>query len=85
MKQTKKTPSQVTAGIIKAAMSAGDITQDALAKLANVCKHTVSTDLNEPEKIPQGRLWLYFTALGIPIDGALENTAAAFAQKLAER
>ena len=81
----KRTPSQVTAGIIRAAMSAGSVTQDKLAKLSNVCKHTVSSDLADPEKIPQGRLWLYFAALGIPIDGALQNTAAAFAQSLAER
>ena len=85
MKQTKRTPSQVTAGIIRAAMSADCVTLDRLAKLTNVCKRTVCADLQDPERIPQGRLWLYFTALGIPIDGALENTAAAFAQKLAER
>jgi hypothetical protein len=85
MKQAKKTPSQVTAGIIRAAMSAESMTIDQLAKLAKVCKRTVSADLIDPERIPQGRLWLYFTALGIPIDGALQNTAAAFAQSLAER
>ena len=85
MSRLKRTPSQITAGIIRAAMSKDGTTPQSLAKQMQVHVNTVYSDLNDPEKIPQNRLWMYFTVLGIPVDDALKRIAESFAQMLAER
>ena len=74
-KKRKKTPSQITACMIRAAMSVNGMSVIELAKLMNVCAKTVYTDLSEPEKIPQDRLWLYFINLDISVDDALQSVA----------
>lgn len=81
----KRTPSEVIRGIIQAAMTAEEMTGEQLARDMGVHVNTVYSDLKAPEKIPQGRLWLYFVTLGIPIQDALESIAGAFAVSLARR
>ncbi len=82
---TKKTPSQITVGIIRAAMGNADISVPELAKRMFVHANTVYADLRDPERIPQNRLWMYFTVLGVPVDDALKRIADSFSQTLAKR
>ena len=82
---TKKTPSQITAGIIRAAMSKDGTTPQSIAKQMQVHVNTVYSDLRDPDRIPQNRLWLYFTVLGIPVDDALQRIADSFSAMLVQR
>ena len=81
----RRTPSDIVGRILHAAMAAGGISADDIAKLASVHKNTVLSDLREPDKMPLHRMWLYFLALGVPIDEALQAFADAFARGLTER
>ena len=81
----RKTPSQITAGIIKAAMAHSDNTPQTLAKQMQVHVNTVYSDMRDPDRIPQNRLWMYFTILGVPVDDALKRIADSFSQMLVNR
>ena len=81
----RKTPSHITAGIIKAAMAHSGNTPRSLAKQMHVHVNTVYQDMNDPDRIPQNRLWLYFTILGVPVDDALKRIADSFSQMLVNR
>jgi lambda repressor-like predicted transcriptional regulator len=85
MSRPKRTPSQITAGIIRAAMSKDGTTPQSLAKQMQVHVNTVYSDLRDPDRIPQNRLWLYFTVLGIPVDDALQRIADSFSAMLVQR
>lgn len=81
----KKTPSQITAGIIQAAMSSCEMKPQDVAKRMQIHVNTVRNDMRDPDRIPQNRLWLYFTVLGVPIEDALEKIAKEFAFSLVRR
>ena len=83
--RASKSPSQITCRIIHAGMSAEGMSVHELAKRTGVHHNTVYNDLRQPEKIPQDRLWLYFTILNVPVDSALECIAQEFAATLARR
>ena len=85
MPERYKTPSEVTRSMIQAAMAIDGRTSESLAEEMGVHVNTVYSDLKDPDKIPQGRLWLYFAVLGIPIQEALDGVANAFAYKLSRR
>ena len=79
------TPSQIVCQIIKAGMGAKDISTHELAKRMQIHVNTVYSDLRDPDRIPQNRLWLYFTVLGIPVYDALSRFAQEFAMSLVRR
>lgn len=81
----KKTPSQIIAGIIKAAMNFEGLNPHDLAKQMHVHVNTVYGDMRDPDRIPQNRLWLYFTVLGIPVEESLEAIASSFTAKIVAR
>lgn len=80
-----KSPSQITCRIIHAGLSAEGMSVHEMAKRMKVHYNTVYNDLKQPEKIPQDRLWMYFTILNVPIDNALKRIAQEFAESLARR
>lgn len=80
-----RTPAQVVARIITAAMRANDVSSDQLAKAASVHVNTVRKDLREPEGMPMARMWIYFLALGVPINETLECFANSFCKMMIER
>jgi hypothetical protein len=45
----------------------------------------VYSDLHDPDRIQMRRVWLYFTALGVPVDEALQAFADSFARSLVAR
>ena len=45
-----------------------------LARRVGVHPNTITRDAQEPEKIPQGRLWLYFEAVGISVEDMVKTT-----------
>ena len=53
--------------------------------MAGVSACTVSSDSNEPEKIPLWRLWRYFALLGIDAAEVLRPLAIEHAEKLIAR
>ena len=81
----KQTPSQITCKLIQAALSASGMGVAELARRVQVNVNTVRNDLHDPDRIPQNRLWLYFTVLGVPIEDALEKIAKEFAFSLVRR
>jgi lambda repressor-like predicted transcriptional regulator len=81
----KQTPSQITCEIIQAALSSSGMGVAELARRVQVHVNTVRNDLHDPDRIPQNRLWLYFTVLGVPIEDALEKIAKEFAFSLVRR
>lgn len=85
MSRPKRTPSQITAQIIRAAMSKDGTTPQSLAKQMQVHVNTVYQDMRDPDRIPQNRLWMYFTVLGVSVDDALARIADAFTKSLLER
>lgn len=80
-----KSPSQIMCGIIQTAMKSGGISTQELANRVCVHPNTVYSDFREPGKMQQDRMWLYFAALGIPVDEPLRACARAFAEKLIEK
>lgn len=80
-----RTPAAVMVDILKGAMLLRSETQVGLSKKTHVHINTVNRDFNDPERIPQDRLWLYFTALDIPIDGALEAFGKKYLEELIKR
>lgn len=82
MAQRRKTPPQIVVCIITAAMGATGMTALELADAAGVHANTVRKDLREPETMTIARMWLYFTALDVPIDEGLQAFADSFARSL---
>lgn len=82
---TKKTPSQIIGSLIQAAMSVNGVTVPRLAGMMKTHPNTIRADLHDPDRIPQSRVWLYFTVLGIPVQDALQSVAERFAQSITER
>lgn len=78
----KKTPAQIMGGIIEAAMSAEGINGLALAKRMKLSKSVVYDDLKDPDRIPQHRLWLYLTVLGVDCQQVLAPVAHAIADQM---
>ena len=85
MAKRKKTPAEIVAGIINAAMGANKFDALQLAEAAGVHQNTVRKDLKDPDGMPMRRMWLYFTALSVPIDEGLEAFADSFARSLISR
>lgn len=85
MAARKKTPAQIVKSIISAAMGAQDIDSKQLAKLAGVHVNTVYHDMSDPDGMPMSRVWLYFTALRVPVDEGLQAFADSFARSLTVR
>ena len=56
-----------------------------LARLVRCSPNTLTADLKEPERIPQGRLWLYLTALSIPVEEVLRGIAHSVAETQIQR
>lgn len=67
------------ADMIECGMIVAGETRSSIAKKMRVSLHTVCADLKEPERIPQNRLWLYFTVLSMPMEEALQAVANEFA------
>lgn len=84
-KAKTRTPARIMADLIECALIVSGETKTGLAKLSGVCLNTVCNDLKDPERIPQGRLWLYFAALGAPMDEALKAVAETFAISAVKR
>lgn len=85
MEKRKATPAECVANIVVAAMAVRSVTAKQLAEMAGVHYQTVHNDLKEPERMTMSRMWLYFTALGVPIDEGLESFADSFARSLVVR
>lgn len=83
--KSARTPARIMADLIECSMIVSGQTKTGLAKMAKVSLNTVCNDLKDPERIPQGRLWLYFAALGAPMDEALKSVAEKVAEKATER
>lgn len=81
----QKTPAECIGDILRSAMSAKGITAEQLAKIVGVHANTVYSDLHDPDRIQMRRVWLYFTALEIPVDDALLAFADSFARSLVAR
>ena len=81
----KKTPAECIGAIIKAAMSASDISAEKLADAANVHANTVRKDLRDPDGMTMQRMWIYFLALDVPVNEGLAAFAESFARSLVER
>ncbi|MBQ6040007.1 MAG: hypothetical protein IJL32_04440 [Oscillospiraceae bacterium] len=78
----KKTPAECVAAIVTASMAVRSMTARQLADLVGVHYQTVYNDLKDPNKMTMYRMWLYFTALDVPIDKGLEAFADSFARSL---
>lgn len=85
MAARKKTPAECVKGIISAAMGFSDISVKQLAKLTGVHANTIYKDIRDPDGMPMSRMWLYFTALGVPVDEGLQAFADSFARSLTVR
>lgn len=68
------TPSRTMWGIIECGMRSQRILMSDLARRVGVHPNTITRDAQEPEKIPQGRLWLYFEAVGISVEDMVKTT-----------
>lgn len=80
-----KTPSRIMADIIMGAMSMRGETRYTLAKKMHLHHNTVYLDLKDPERIPQDRLWLYFTVLEIPVGDYLQAAGKSYLDELTRR
>ena len=85
MAKRKKTPAEIVKAIISAAMGAEDMDSKTLAKLSGVHPNTVYKDMRDPDGMPMHRMWLYFTALSVPVDEGLQAFADSFARSLTMR
>lgn len=81
----KITPAECIGRIIAAAMGASGMTADKLADASYVHANTVRKDLKDPDGMTMQRMWLYFAALGVPVDEGLSAFAESFARSLTER
>ena len=81
----KRTPAEIIGNIITAAMGAQGLNADELAVRAKVHRNTVYRDLKDPDRMQASRMWLYFVALDIPVEEALQAFADSFARSLVTR
>lgn len=81
----KRTPAQIMRDMISGAIGMRGETQKTLAKKIHASEKTVYSDLHYPERIPQHRLWLYFTVLEIPINTVLQAVGDAYIKELIKR
>ena len=79
--RAKRTPAVMLWAMIDAERRTQKLSYRALSKLCGCSDNTVCLDANCPERIPQSRLWLYFTALGIDITSVIVPVAEAFIGK----
>ena len=84
-KRKPKTPSRIMAGMIEQALKVTGMKKSDLAAAARCSPNTVTNDLKSPERIPQGRMWLYFTALDIPVESVLQGVAYSVADRMIQR
>ncbi len=84
-KRISKTPSRIMAGMIEQALKVTGMKKSDLAAAAQCSPNTVTNDLKAPERIPQGRMWLYFTALDIPVESVLQGVAYSVADRMIQR
>ena len=84
-KKQQRTPSRIMADLIKVCMLVKGMQQKDLAKAAHVSENTVSSDLKEPEKMTQYRMWLYFAIIGIDMTEVLHAAAHRVADGMIER
>lgn len=80
-----RTPARIIWQMISSEMTRQKLTQQDLARLARVCKNTVSMDSKEPERIPMSRVWTYFAVLGIDCAEVLKPIAHQIAEETARR
>lgn len=66
------TPSRTMWGIIENGMRAKKMRRQDLARLVGVHPNTITKDSQEPDRIPQGRLWLYFEAVDISVEKVMK-------------
>jgi transcriptional regulator with XRE-family HTH domain len=85
MAKRKKTPAECIGAILRAAMGAQGISNEKLADLVGLHRNTVRTDLEDPDKMKMERVWMYFTALGVPVDEGMQAFADSFAKSLTVR
>lgn len=81
----KRTPAQCVGMIISAAMGAQGVQIDRLADAVGVHPNTIRKDLRDPDGMTMQRMWLYFTALSVPVDDGLAAFADSFAKSLVAR
>lgn len=75
--KVRGTPSVCIWAVIEAELRCRGMYKKELAKLIGIHYNTVIRDSSEPERIPQGRLWLYCKSLDIKpedISRALRNS-----------
>ena len=84
-KRKNKTPSRIMAGMSEQDLKVTGMRKSDLAAAARCSPNTVTNDLKAPERIPQGRMWLYFTALDIPIENVLQSVAYSVADRMIQR
>ena len=80
-----RTPSRIIWDMIAAEMTLQHVTQRELAKRAKVAQATVTTDGQDPEKMPMWRVWRYFAILGLDPALVLRPFALEHAEKLIRR
>ena len=68
------TPSRAMWSLIECGMRTKKMHMSDLARRVGVHPNTITRDSQEPERIPQGRLWLYFEAVGVPVDEVISAT-----------
>lgn len=74
-KRAKETPQRLLWDIIKGEACMQGMTQEQLGKLIGVTRGTVCNDAADPARIPLGRVFLYFAALGIDAEVLLRPLA----------
>lgn len=85
MPQRRRTPARIIGAIISAAMGANGISVSQLSEMTGTHRNTILKDLREPEGMTMQRVWLYFTALEVPIDEGLQAFADSFSRSLIAR
>lgn len=71
-----KTPSSEVWGMIESSLYKNRMCKKDLAKIAGVHPNTVSRDSAYPERMPIGRMWMYFRALNLPVDQVIRAMAS---------
>ena len=84
-KKPTRTPSVIMRDIINSAIDMRGETQKSVAKKIRASEKTVNLDMANPERIPQYRLWLYFTVLDIPVTDILSQVGNAYVSELIKR
>lgn len=80
-----RTPARIIWDMIAAEMTLQHVTQRELAKRAKVAQATVTTDGQDPEKMPMWRVWSYFAILGIDPLKVLKPLAIEHAENIVRK